>query len=351
MIGRDNVRWLVEYTRNAWPFDMVVIDELSSFKNPSAKRFKALRSVLPHIRRVVGLTGTPAPNGLEDLWAQIYLLDRGARLGKTITWYREQYFRQNIYTHQYKALPGAEDAVHTAIRDICYSLSAKDYLQMPDRIAHDIPVVLTDTAKRVYRKMEREMLLNIDMETISAASAAALTGKLLQMCAGAVYTDDRGVVELHSCKLEALQELVESLNGRHALLFYSYRHDIPRITKALAGRRVCTYEGPADADAWNRGEVDILLAHPASCAYGLNLQRGGHHIIWFGQTWSLELYQQANARLWRQGQEHPVVVHRLLVKDGMDEAVAEALEGKRGTQDALMYALRKVRESHDEKRF
>ena len=184
------------------------------------------------------------------------------------------------------------------------------------------------------------MLLDIDTETITAASAAALTGKLLQLCAGAVYADDRGVVTVHGCKVEALRELVEGLHGQHALLFYGYRHDIPRLTAALAGLRVRQYEGPKDAEAWNAGEVDVLLAHPASCAYGLNLQRGGHHVIWFGLTWSLELYQQANARLWRQGQEQPVIVHRLLVQGGMDEAVAAALEDKRGTQDALMQALK-----------
>lgn len=340
VIGRDNVVWLVEYFRNDWPFDMVVVDELSSFKNASTRRFKALRSVLPHIRRVVGLTGTPAPNGLEDLWAQIYLLDRGERLGKTLTWYREQYFTHNQYTHQYKAVTGAEEAVRAAIRDICFSLSARDYLQMPPLIVHDVPVALDETARRLYRRMEREMLLDIDAETITAASAAALTGKLLQLCAGAVYADDRGVVTVHGCKVEALKELVEGLHGQHALLFYGYRHDIPRLMAALAGLRVRQYEGPKDAEAWNAGEVDVLLAHPASCAYGLNLQRGGHHVIWFGLTWSLELYQQANARLWRQGQEQPVIVHRLLVQGGMDEAVAAALEDKRGTQDALMQALK-----------
>jgi len=344
VIGRDNVVWLVEYYRNAWPFDMVVVDELSSFKNPQARRFKALKAMLPHIRRVVGLTGTPAPNGLEDLWAQVYLLDQGARLGKTISWYREQFFRQNLYTHQFIARPGAEETVQAAIKDICFSLSAKDYLTMPELIVDDVPVVLDPAAEKAYRKMEKDMLLNVDLNTISAATAATLTGKLLQLCSGAVYTDDHTVAHIHDCKTEALSELIEGLNGQHALLFYGYRHDIPRITAAIAAvskrLRVKQYEGQADADAWNRGEIDVLLAHPASCAYGLNLQQGGHHIIWFGLTWSLELYQQANARLYRQGQEHPVVVHRLLVREGMDESVAEALEGKRDTQDALMYALR-----------
>jgi hypothetical protein len=344
VIGRDNVSWLVRHYKNDWPFDMVVVDELSSFKNPSAKRFKDLRAVLPHIRRVVGLTGTPAPNGLEDLWAQVYLLDQGQRLGKTIGWFRDQYFKRsgNPNWPDYKELPGAEEAVQAAIKDICFSLSAGDYLTMPELIVNDVPVALDSPATAAYREMERKMLLEVDETTITATTAAVLTGKLLQLCAGALYTDTSGVAQVHDCKIEALQELVEGLHGQHALLFYGYRHDIPRITKALAGQklRIRQYAGPADADAWNRGEIDILLAHPASCAYGLNLQKGGHHVIWYGLTWSLELYQQANARLYRQGQQHPVVVHRLLVVGGMDEQVAEVLEGKRDTQDALMYALR-----------
>lgn len=344
VISRDNVVWLAEYYRNAWPFDMVVVDELSSFKNSQAKRFKALKAMLPHIKRIVGLTGTPAPNGLEDLWAQVYLLDQGARLGKTITWYREQYFKQNAYTHEYKALPGAEQLVHEAIRDICISLNAKDYLTMPDLILDDIPVVLDPAAEKAYKQMERDLLLEIQDETITAAGAAVLTGKLLQLCNGALYTDDHKAITVHDCKLQALQELVEGLQGQHALVFYGYKHDIPRILEAVKGvdkrLRVKQYDGPADADAWNRGEIDILLAHPASCAYGLNLQHGGHHVIWFGLTWSLADYQQANARLYRQGQEHPVIIHRLLVSGGMDEDVAAALEGKRDTQDALMHALR-----------
>lgn len=344
VIGRDNVTWLVDYYRNAWPFDMVVVDELSSFKNSQSKRFKALKSMLPHIQRVIGLTGTPAPNGLEDLWAQVYLLDRGARLGKTITCYRDMYFKHNPYTHEYKALAGADTAVHDAIKDICFSLNAKDYLQMPELIFHDLPVVLDPAAEKAYKQMERDLLLEIREETITATTAAVLTGKLLQLCNGAVYTEDHREIPVHGCKLEALQELVEGLHGQHALLFYSYRHDIPRIREAIAGvdkrLRVVQYESQADADAWNAGQIDILLAHPASCAYGLNLQHGGHHVIWFGLTWSLGDYQQANARLYRQGQEYPVVIHRMLVRGGADEDVATALEGKNDTQYALMQALR-----------
>lgn len=355
VISRDNVVWLVNQYRNAWPFDVVVVDELSSFKNASSKRFKALKSVLPHISRLVGLTGTPAPNGLTDLWAQIYLLDRGQRLGKTLTWYREAFFSHNQYAHEYKLLPGAEEKIRDAIKDICISLSAADYLQMPPLMTNDIPVMLDDKIKAQYRKMERELLLEIDEQTITAATAAVLTGKLLQLCAGAVYDTAGGIAEVHDCKLQALAELVESLGGQHALLFYGYRHDVPRIEAALKAAvphiRIRQLDGAADCDAWNQGEADILLAHPASCAFGLNLQAGGRHVIWYGLTWSLELYQQANARLYRQGQPYPVIIHRLLVSGGMDESVADALEGKRGTQDALMTALKaqikKARETND----
>lgn len=341
VIGRDNVSWLVERCRNAWPFDMVVVDELSSFKNPTAKRFRALRAVLPHIRRIVGLTGTPAPNGIEDLWAQIYLLDSGKRLGRTVTWYRQQYFTHNPYTHEFKPLPGSREKVFDAISDLCISLSAADYLDMPDLMVDDIPVALDAAARKQYKDMARDMLLTVDEQELTASTAAVLTGKLLQMCAGAVYDEDRRVIQLHDHKLHAMVELVEGLQGQPALLFYGYQHDVPRILGVLPkGLRVRQYAGPDDADAWNAGQVDILLAHPASCAYGLNLQQGGNHVIWYTPTWSLELYQQANARLHRQGQQRPVIVHRLLVQGCVDEEVVAALDGKRETQDALMGALK-----------
>lgn len=349
VINRDNTKWLADYYRNDWPFDMVVCDEFSSFKNSQSKRFKALRNMLPHINRLVGLTGTPAPNGLEDLWAQVYLLDQGKRLGRTLTDYRNAYFSHNPYRHEFKAKAGAEQEVHDAIRDICVSMSAKDYLQMPECITVDVPVALDVAAAKAYQKLERDMLLEIDEDTIEAAGAMALSNKLLQLCSGAAYDAAGAAVRVHDCKIEALSELVEGLNGQRALLFYGFRHDVPRIKAVLSkgdsesgkrSLRIREYQKPEDGDAWNRGEVDILLAHPASCAYGLNLQQGGHHVIWYGLTWSLELYQQANARLHRQGQEHPVIIHRLLVQGGMDEDVAAALEGKRDTQDALMEALK-----------
>ena len=344
IINRDNVVWLVEALHPAWPFDMVVIDELSSFKNPQAKRFKALKSRLPAIKRVVGLTGTPAPNGIQDLWSQIFLLDRGQRLGRNITAYREAYFTHNPWTHEYKPLPGADAKVRDLISDLCVSMKAEDYLSLPDVITDDIPVMLDPTAKAKYLEMESTMLLEASGETITAANAAVLTAKLLQLCSGAAYTEAGAPVPIHECKLDALAELIEGLQGERALLLYGYQHELPRleltVRQVVKHLRVRKYTGAADAEAWNRGDIDVLLAHPASCAYGLNLQQGGHHIIWYTLSWSLELYQQANARLHRQGQEHPVIVHRLLVQGGMDQAVASALGKKDGVQEAMIQALK-----------
>lgn len=346
VINREQVPWLVEYDRNTWRFDMVVVDELSSFKNPKAKRFKSLTWVRKHIKRFVGLTGTPAPNGLIDLWAQVYLLDEGQRLGKRITHFRERYFdpdqrgRDTIYSYAPKH--GADVAIRQLIGDICISMRADDYLELPDCVTVDVPVDLESKALAAYRKLEREMLLEVDETMIDAGTAAVLSGKLLQLCNGAIYDGDHNAIRIHDCKLDAFMELVEGLNGQPALVFYSYQHDVDRIQAALAksGLRVRRLKGPQDETDWNNREVDILLAHPASCAYGLNLQQGGNHVIWFGLNWSLELYQQANKRLHRQGQTEKVIIHRLVVSGGLDEDVAAALEDKSGTQDALMLALR-----------
>ena len=339
IINRENVVWLVENWGMRWPFDMVVVDESSSFKSPSANRFKALRPMLTKIARVVILTGTPAPNGIEDLWSQIYLLDRGERLGRYVTHYRERYFDYNPWRHEYVPKPGAFDAVRAKISDICVSMKAEDYLQLPELVTHDVPVVLTGPGLRAYREMERTMVMSVEDEEISATTAAALTGKLLQLCGGCVYDEAGAAHRVHDAKLEALAELIETLN-EPALLFYGYRHELPGLKAVLKGRRWRTLDSAADADAWNRGEVDVLLAHPASCAYGLNLQDGGRHVVWYTLTWSLELYQQANARLYRQGQQRPVIVHRLLVQGGVDQDVAKALEGKDETQAALVEALK-----------
>lgn len=342
VIARDNLAWLVEHYRNAWPFDMVVLDELSSFKNHQAKRFKVLTWVRPHIKRIVGLTGTPAPNGLLDLWAQIYLLDSGERLEKYITHYRSRYFEQNYNGFGYTAKPGADEVIHQRIADICISMSAKDYLELPDCTVNEVPIVLDAKAKEQYERMERELLLEVEGTEISATSAAVLTGKLLQMCNGAIYDENRQVHEIHDCKIEAFMELIEQLNGKSALVFYSYQHDLERIHRALAKTdlRVRELKTPEDQMDWNAGKVDILLAHPASSAYGLNLQDGGNHVVWFGLNWSLELYQQANGRLHRQGQTQKVILHHLVVQGGADEDVMAALENKAQTQDKLLEALK-----------
>ena len=348
VINRENIPWLVDYCRHDWPFDMVVLDESSSFKNASSKRFKALRLVRPRIRRIVELTGTPSPNGLEDLWAQVYLLDGGARLGKTLTSYREAFFTQDYSRpgqmyRTYSPQDGAEDRIKAAISDICVSMSAADYLELPDYVEDIVPVALDAKARRAYDALERDMLLQVDETTITAGSAAVLNGKLLQLCSGAAYDESGQVAHVHDCKLEAFMELVEGLHGEHALVFYWFQHERDRLLEALAktGLRVRVYTGAADGAAWNAGEVDILLAHPMSCGYGLNLQQGGHHAVWYGYpNWALELYQQANARLYRQGQRYPVICHHLVVQGGMDEAVVAALHDKGDAQAALMESLR-----------
>lgn len=346
VINRENVPWLVEYYRNEWPFDMVIVDEFSSFKNHQAKRFKALTWVRSHIKRIVGLTGTPAPNGLIDLWAQIYLLDEGKRLGKKITHYRERYFepdqRDRDHVFSYKPKEGGEETIRQLIGDICVSMKAEDYLKLPDCIMDTRTVVLEDKAQKAYDKLEREMLLEVDEQMIDAGSAAVLSNKLLQLCNGAVYGENHEVVEIHKCKIEAFMELVEELDGQSVLVFYNFQHDLTRIKQALAksGLRIRELKGPQDETDWNEKKIDILLAHPASCAYGLNLQQGGNQVIWFGLNWSLELFQQANKRLHRQGQAQPVFIHLLTVAESRDEDVVAALEDKSSTQEKLMQSLK-----------
>ena len=346
VINRENTQWLVEHFKNSWPFDMVILDESSSFKNGSSKRFKALKLVRGRIKRIVELTGTPASNGLEDLWAQLYLLDGGARLGPTLGAYRDRYFipgRRNRTTiFNYKPKDGSFEMIKRAISDICVSMKAEDYLTLPDVIHNDIPVALDPAAAKAYAQLEQDLLLKVDENTITANSAGVLTGKLLQMCNGAIYDENRIPVHIHDCKIDAFLELVEQLNGQHALVFYNFKHDCDRLLAALTkmNLRVCVYSQAQDEIDWNNGRIDILLAHPASCGYGLNLQQGGHHAIWFGLTWSLEQYEQANKRLHRQGQKEPVMIHHLVVQGGMDESVIEALKSKGDMQDALMAALK-----------
>ena len=324
-----------------------MLDESSSFKNPQSKRFKSLKLVRSRIRRFVELTGTPASNGLEDLWAQIYLLDGGVRLGHTLGAYRDKYFvpgRRNRTTiFSYTPKDGSFEIIRQMIGDICISMKASDYISLPDVMHHDIPVMLDNAARKAYEQLEMDLLLQVDENTITAGSAGVLTGKLLQFCNGAVYDNEHRAVHVHDCKLDAFVELIEQLNGQHALVFFNFQHDRDRLINALASMknlRVRVYSKAQDATDWNNGEIDVLLAHPASCGYGLNLQLGGHHAIWFGLTWSLEQYEQANKRLHRQGQSQPVIIHHLIVQGGMDETVIKALHDKGDMQNALMVALK-----------
>lgn len=349
IVNRENVVWLVDYYRNAWPFDMVVVDESSSFKSHSAKRFKALASVGNHIERLVELTGTPSPNGLDDLWAQIFLLDGGERLGKRYTWFRERYFQPDKrgadgMVYSYEAKPGSEEGILEKISDICISMKAEDYLQLPDITYHEIPVEMDPKARKAYTDLEREMVLQLpeDEGDIIVTSAAALSNKLLQLANGAIYDEDRNVHEIHNCKIEAFMELIESLQGKPALVFYNYQHDRTRILKALekTGLRIRELKTPQDEDDWNARKIDILLTHPASSAYGLNLQQGGNHVIWFGLTWNYELYTQANKRLHRQGQTDKVIIHHLICTGTRDEDVMQALQRKDDVQNWVMESLK-----------
>ena len=349
IINRENVCWLVDYYRNAWPFDMVVVDESSSFKSHSAKRFKALASVGNHIDRMVELTGTPSPNGLEDLWSQVYLLDGGERLGKRYGHFRERYFQPDKrgadgMVYSYEAKPGTERAILDKISDICISMKAEDYLQLPDVTYHEIPVELDSKSAKAYYELERKMVLQLpeDEEEISVTSAAALSNKLLQLANGAIYDEDRQVHEIHKCKLEAFLELIESLQGKPALVFYNYQHDRQRLLEALSGTklRIGELKTTQDEDDWNARKIDILLTHPASSAYGLNLQHGGNHVIWFGLTWNYELYSQANKRLHRQGQTEKVIVHHLVCVGTRDEDVMQALQHKDDVQNWVMESLK-----------
>jgi SNF2 family DNA or RNA helicase len=344
IINRENTEWLVDYYGRKWPFDMVVIDELSSFKNPRSKRFRALRKVRPLIKRIVGLTGTPAPNGLIDLWSQIYLLDQGERLGKTLTGYRNRYFdpgrrNQNI-VFEWIPKPFAEERIYEKISDICVSMKAEDWLQLPGRIDNAIEVELPEKAKSQYKQLEKDLILPLLGSDVTAANAAVLTNKLLQMANGAIYDEFGEAKEIHDAKLEALEEVVEAANGKPVLVVYSYRHDLDRIKNQLKKYKPRTLDSDQDVQDWNAGKTQVLLLHPASGGHGLNLQTGGNIIVWFGLTWGLEYYQQANARLYRQGQIERVIVHHIVAKGTMDEEVLKALTGTAATQNDLMEAVK-----------
>ena len=346
VINRENVCWLVRYLNGRMPFDMLVIDELSSFKSHTAQRFKALKSVRYQFSRIIGLTGTPAPNGYMDLWAELYLLDGGERLGKYITRYREEYFHPLIsvgaVVYRYGLNAMSDIVISKKISDICVSMKAGDYLQLPKRIDNTINVILTKDEKRQYDRFEREEILKINGETITAANAAAVTNKLLQYANGAVYDETKNVHTIHDAKIEALEELVEAASGDPVLVFYSYRHDAARIMERLKKYDPVMLEGEKDISDWNEGKTKVLITHPASAGHGLNLQAGGHIIVWFGVTWSLELYQQANARLHRQGQTKPVMIYHLITKGTMDERVMKAIANKENGQNAMIDAVRAI---------
>lgn len=346
VINRENIPWLVEHYKQAWPFDMVVLDESTSFKNPQSKRFKALKLVRRFMKKVVLLTGTPSSKGIEDLWSQIYLLDEGKRLGRTITAYRQAYF--NCNTHgghftEYIAKPGAADDVLKAINDICISMSADDYLELPDLVKHEIPVVLDAKTKKAYQKFERDLLIELDGDTVTAQTAGVLTGKLLQFCSGAIYNEDKTALHLHDCKLDAYMELIERLNGEPCITFYGFQHDKDRLLQALSKTklRVRLYNNTDDEDDWNAGKIDVLLVHPASCGYGLNLQAGGQHIVWFTPNWSFELNDQSICRLYRQGSPYDkIYVHYLVVQGGVDEDVIKAVQDRDEMHQNVMNVLK-----------
>lgn len=342
IINRENVEWLVDLYGKNWPFDMVVIDELSSFKSSKAKRFRALRKVRPMIKRIVGLTGTPAPNGLIDLWPQVYLLDQGERLGKTVTGYRSRYFdpgkRNRTVIFSWDPKPGAEEAIYSKLEDLCVSMSAEDWLQMPERIDREVMVQIPEAVRAQYDQLERDLLLPFAGGDITADTMAILSNKLLQMANGAVYDENGATREIHQAKIEALDDILEAANGQPVLVFYNYQHDRDRLLKHIPAARVLDTED--DIEKWNQGKIPVMLAHPASAGHGLNLQAGGNIIVWFGLTWSLELYQQANARLYRQGQDKSVIIHHLVAEETIDGDVMAALAGKDVSQKALLEAVK-----------
>ncbi|HUR65448.1 MAG TPA: DEAD/DEAH box helicase [Chitinophagaceae bacterium] len=352
VINRENVVWLTAHYCTGFPYDMMVVDELSSFKSADTRRFKALREVRPLVRRVVGLTGTPAPNGLLDLWSQVYLLDRGERLGDNLTGYRAKYFTKS-YTMfgGYEVMKNTTDSllgkdfyeklIYDKIGDICISMKTSDYLQLPERINRYVNIRLPEKIQQKYDDFEEEQILAIaDAEEITAINAGALTTKLLQFANGAVYADDKSWHEMHKEKLDALEEIIDTANGQPVLVFYSYKHDLERILKRLKDYQPRILKNAGDIRDWNHGKISVLLAHPGSAGHGLNLQEGGSIIVWFGLTWSLELYQQAIARLHRLGQVRNVIIHHLVAMGTMDEKVIKSLDSKANGQEMLMKAVK-----------
>jgi len=347
VINRENVEWLVSEYGSKWPFDTVVIDELSSFKNHQSKRFRALRRVRPMMKRVIGLTGTPAPNSLMDLWAPIYLLDQGERLGKTITGFRDRYFlpgeRSGHIVYKWHEKKEAEQRIYEAISDIAVSMKAEDWLELPERIDRIVPVKLSDNARALYKKLERELLLPFTDADVVAQTAAVLSNKLLQMASGAVYDEERGVKQIHDGKLDALEDIIEAANGKPVMVFYNFKHSLDRIQQRFPQARTLRKgkDGNEDIRAWNNDEIPLLLLHPKSAGHGLNLQESScQTVVWYDQIWSLEEDQQANARVHRQGQTRRIVVLRLVAEGTMDEEAVSALERKASGQEALMQAVK-----------
>lgn len=341
IINRENIQWLVDKSGIEFYFDMVVIDELSSFKSWQSKRFKAFMKVRPRVKRIVGLTGTPSSNGLMDLFAEFKILDMGERLGRFIGQYRNTYFspdkRNGQVIYSYKPLPFAEKEIYNKISDITISMKAKDYLKMPELITNNVEVEMSCKELKLYNKLKSDMIIDIDGKELDVPNAAALSNKLLQMANGAVYDDEKSVVEIHSQKLDALKDLIEASNGKPVLVAYWYKHDKDRLMQRFQAEEINT---SSDIDKWNKGEMPVALIHPASAGHGLNLQQGGSTIVWFGLTWSLELYQQLNARLYRQGQKETVVIHHIITKDTIDENVIKALEKKDLSQSSLIEAVK-----------
>ena len=341
IINRENVDWLVHKSGIPFQFDMVVIDELSSFKSYGAKRFKSLLKVRPSVKRIVGLTGTPSSNGLMDLWAEFRILDLGQRLGRYISHYRNTYFKPDKRNAQiifsYKPLPGAEEEIYKQISDITISMKSTDYLKMPEYVSNEVFVTLSDKEWKVYSDFKKDMVANLGDEDIDAVNAAVLSGKLLQMANGAVYDSENKAHVIHDKKLDALEDLIEGANGKPVLVAYWYKHDLERIKDRFPVRQI---QSSKDIEDWNNSKIPIAVIHPASAGHGLNLQSGGSTLIWFGLTWSLELYQQTNARLYRQGQRDTVIVHHIITKNTIDEDVLLALAKKEKTQDALIDAVK-----------
>ena len=347
MINRENLQWLIEKSGQPFEYDMVVIDELSSFKNHQAKRFKALMKVRPKVKRIVGLTGTPSSNGLMDLFAEFKILDMGMRLGRFIGQYRNTYFKPDKVNgpivYSYKPLPGAEDAIYEKISDITISMKAADHLKMPELINTKYMVHLSEKEKKKYEDMKAELVLELPEGEITAANAASLSGKLSQMANGAVYADDESILPIHDRKLDALEDIIESANGKPLLIAYWFKHDLIRIEQRLAEKKISFQKLDSDASMkmWNKGELPVALIHPASAGHGLNLQSGGSILVWFGITWSLELYQQTVARLYRQGQNsRTVTVIHILTQGTVDEKIMKALAEKDSTQSALIDAVK-----------